>query len=243
MTATDTIAYLAQHWDRLTGAVQTDNKDSILCFGDIVKLYTTARAYHSLDHLVELFKQSEALTFDDPVSVGLAIFYHDAVYGDESRALLKIPADASNEEQSARLAEEQLTAMGFAPQTINRVTSLVRMTETHKADPADRDAALFLDMDMSILGTPAAIYARYAGQVRQEYKQYDAKTFCAGRLAFLTQTLASGKRMFLTDLYEDRYGAQAKINMETEKRHLESTGTPYGLTAYKPSAPANPAVT
>lgn len=238
MTTNDTVTYLAHHWDRLTKPA--DHKNAILCFGDIVKLYTTARAYHSLDHLVDLFKQSEELTFDDPVSVGFAIFYHDAVYGDESRRLLNIPADASNEEQSARLAEEHLTSLGFAPQMINRVTSLIRMTETHKADPADHDAVLFLDMDMSILGAPAHIYERYARQVRQEYMQYDAKTFCAGRLAFLTTILESGKKLFLSDLYEERYSKQAKANMEAEKRHIETTGMPYGIKTLLISGNSSP---
>lgn len=243
MPQLDPIEYLAQHWDCLTDTVKADKRSSILSFGDIVKLYTTDRAYHSLDHLVELFKQSETLTFDDPVSVGLAIFYHDAVYGASSRALLGLDNNASNEEQSAQLAEEQLRALNFSQSTIDRVTSLIRMTETHKADPADHDAALFLDMDMSILGAPAHIYERYAGQVRQEYMQYDAKTFCAGRLAFLTSTLASGKRLFLSNLYEERYGAQAKANMEAEKHHIEKTGTPYGLKtsvipgSYGPTGP------
>lgn len=193
------------------------------------------RAYHSLDRLVALFLQEEELAFDDPVAVGLAIFYHDAVYGDSSRAMLNIPADASNEEQSAQLAERQLAGLGFHQATVARVAELIRLTETHQADPTDHDAALFLDMDMSILGTPAPIYERYAAQVRQEYAQYDAQDFCAGRLAFLTATLAAGKRVFLTDLYEGRCGAQAIINMETEKRHIEATGTPYGIKASPPA--------
>lgn len=230
----DPIKYLATQWDRLMDTAHASKKKSILCFGEIAALYSRGRAYHSLNHLVEMFRQAETLSFNEPTSVGLAIFYHDAVYGETSRMLLNIPATASNEEQSAQLAEQHLPLLGFDAPTIARVASLIRMTEKHDTNASDHDAALFIDVDMSILGAPPHIYERYAGQVRQEYMQYDDKSFCFGRLQFLTTTLDAGKRLFLTNLYQEHYGPQAEQNMIAEKRHLETIGTPYGFATRSP---------
>lgn len=225
--------YLAEHWAALMSTVKPDKACADTCFNNISSLYSGAgRYYHTLDHIAALMKQADTLKFDDPVSVKLAIFYHDFIYGQASKHA------GSNEEQSARAAISHLKSLGFDKKVIDRVAQLIRLTERHKTDPADRDAALFLDMDMSIIGVRPDAYKIYAWQVRQEYSQYNDQLFCMGRLDFLQTTLSSGKSLFITDLYEDKYGRQAKANIMAERHHIKTYNTPYGVpigSALKPS--------
>lgn len=222
----DTVSYLAAIWERQEQGLNVSYRNSVWAFGDIIARYRSGepdehRFYHTIDHLNDLMEKADTLSFKDERSVRLAIFFHDAVYKTNIYDLKNIKAGLkpSSEEQSALYAINQLSALGYPQQTIDRVADLIRMTLNHAADPSDRDAALFLDMDMSILGTDPAEYARYAANVRGEYISVDFPTFRAGRLQFIQQTLAQN-RIFITDEFEQAYGAQARINMEREKSVL-----------------------
>lgn len=223
----DPVSFLALCWDDLTQG--TRQHESAECFKTLMDLYGRGRAYHTTEHLVDLMRQADRLRFHDPVAVRLAVFYHDAVYGASSRAALGLPETGSNEEHSAQLAQKHLSTMGFPPNVVERVCALVRMTELHAADPADRDAALFLDMDMSILGASPEHYAAYTVQVRMEYASVSAADFAAGRAAFLDRTLA--RRFFITDHYETALGEAARTNMRRERADLAALMPP-------PPAPA-----
>lgn len=226
-----------RQWHSLMDAIKAPESRRMLYLASVLSLYSRGRHYHNLRHLDDLLQQADKLEFENPAAVRLAIFYHDIVYGRTSRAMLEIPEDSglSNEAHSAALADEHMKKMGCDQALRRRVVSFIRMTETHQADPADRDAALFLDMDMSILGASPARYARYAAQIRAEHADVPQDQFCAGRKKFLERTL--GTRFFMTDLYEKKLGAQARRNMERELAHIVSTGTPFGLPDKTPRPP------
>lgn len=230
-TQQDPVSLLAARWDALMQRHNVSPRAGMMCFGDIVALYTRGRAYHTLDHLVDLFTEMDRHDFADADTVAFAIFYHDAVYGPIARMMLNIgdaQSATSDEDLSARMAQEHLSAMGIAPAMADRVAALILMTGAHRCDPeADRDAALFLDMDMSILGAAPARYALYAAQIRQEYSHIDRDAFCAGRKEFLERTLTAG-RVFITDTYHASHGAQAAQNLRAEMNHLEATRRPFG---------------
>jgi predicted metal-dependent HD superfamily phosphohydrolase len=222
----DAIGYLAAIWEKQEQGLNISHQDSVLAFGDIIARYSSGepdehRFYHTVDHLNDLMQTADLLSFKDERSVRLAVFFHDAVYKTNIYDLMNMKAGRkpSNEEQSALYAINQLGALGYPQQTIDRVAALIRMTQNHTVDPLDEDAALFLDMDMSILGADPAQYARYAANVRGEYISVDIPTFCAGRLQFVEHTLAQN-RIFITDKFEQACGAQARINLEREKSVL-----------------------
>ena len=84
---------------------------------------------------------------DDPEAVEAAIWFHDAIYDSKAK---------DNEAQSAALAEKKLAGRAD-PDRLRRILAMIIATATHELPRFDdahsiRDAALFLDMDLSILG-------------------------------------------------------------------------------------------
>src|SRR5436190_6446236 len=118
------------------------------------------RAYHSFAHVGEVLAQYDAVAsgpgWMQPDEVFLAILYHDAVYEAGRR---------DNEARSAALAREAI-ARWLPGQGIDaaRVAHLVEATARHGAlspETVDREAALFLDCDMAILGAEPARFDAY----------------------------------------------------------------------------------
>ncbi len=71
---------------------------------------------------------------------------------------------------------------------IYRVTQLIMLTEGHQlTDDSDNDAKLFLDMDLSILGQPWAVYQHYANHIRKEYARVAQADYQHGRKSVLAK--------------------------------------------------------
>ena len=130
---------------------------------------TPARAYHNLGHVHEVLRHYAAVAagpgWTQPAEVYLAVLYHDAIYE---------AGRSDNEARSAELAlahiARWLPDMGVdAP----RVAELIRLTARHgqlAGDALDRDAALFLDCDMAILGAEPAVFDAYDRGIATEYR-------------------------------------------------------------------------
>lgn len=204
---------LGRRWQSLTHRLGAE-ADASRQIGDrLVDAYSAPdRQYHGLKHLDFLFGEIERLAnrIRDPDRLELAAWFHDWIY-DTQRS--------DNEERSADTAIEMLTEMGVSPGFAGRVAALIRMTKAHISE-GDSDDDLFLDMDFAILGAPADDYDRYAQQVRAEYGWVPDEFFDAGRAEFLRSVLAR-RRIFLTDVYEDEFGAQARNNVTREIARLE----------------------
>jgi predicted metal-dependent HD superfamily phosphohydrolase len=166
------------------------------------------RAYHTLEHLVQIFEKLEqhAETTRDPLRLAFAAWYHDAVYD---------PRGADNEERSAARAEAELKRMTADPQLPNRVAQLILATKSHHKGADDADGDLFLDIDYSILGAGPDAYKIYAAQIRGEYAHLSDDRWRVGRAAFL-KTACERTPTFRTGLFEGAYGAQARANMAAE---------------------------
>ncbi|WP_411833429.1 N-methyl-D-aspartate receptor NMDAR2C subunit [Pseudoxanthomonas mexicana] len=119
------------------------------------------RHYHTLQHLEEClghFEAARALA-QRPHEVEMALWFHDAIY--DVRA-------GDNERRSADWARQALTAAGVAADSVDRIDDLIMATR-HDAAPADADARLLVDIDLSILGAPRPRFDEYERQIRQEY--------------------------------------------------------------------------
>ncbi|WP_281450916.1 DUF4031 domain-containing protein [Paenarthrobacter nitroguajacolicus] len=140
------------------------------------------RKYHSRTHLLAVLEALDILT--EPAlparSVALAAWFHDAVY--EGVA-------GQDEEESAVLAEDRLTAAGLAPADVAEVARLVRLTSTHRPEPGDHAGALLCDADLSVLGGDEQSYARYLAAVREDYAHVGDADFAKGRAAVVRQLL------------------------------------------------------
>lgn len=176
------------------------------------------RAYHNLDHVRAVLRHwrevHEGPGWTDPASSFFAVLYHDAVY---------VPGRGDNEARSAVLAREQLARWQTAVDA-GRVASLIELTAGHgRLSPVDvdRDAALFLDCDMAILGAPPAEFAAYDRAIAAEYRGVvPAWMYRLNRRRFLKGLLAR-ERLFLSAYFHERCDAQARVNLRravTEKR-------------------------
>jgi predicted metal-dependent HD superfamily phosphohydrolase len=162
------------------------------------------RAYHTLQHLDECLEAlaRERMHATRPAEIALALWFHDAIY-DVHRH--------DNEEQSAEWAQDALLAAGADADAAGRVHALV-MATCHHAQPEDADAQLLVDIDLSILGAPAARFAEYERQIRVEYAHVPPEVFEPRRREILGRFLARDP-LYLTASVRDRLEAQAHLNL------------------------------
>lgn len=190
---------LLARWRKLAGeGADALGRDLIAAYGE------PRRHYHGLSHVEWLLEEADrrAASIVDPAFVAYAIWFHDAVY---------IPGEPDNEARSAAWAREALAGDPRA----DRIAHVIEMTKRHDQGEAAGDAALFLDMDMAILGAPWDEYRAYAAGVRAEYAHIVDPAFAAGRGAWLAAQLER-PRIFRTDLYESEIGQTARDNMKWE---------------------------
>jgi len=179
-----------------------------------------SRHYHSIEHIDALLALVEEYRplLSDPQAVEAAIWFHDAIYNSQAK---------DNEERSADLAAHRLTGKLEATR-LDRIVTMILATAKHelpelKSAAALRDAELFLDMDMSILGAAADIFDRYEAAVRKEYAWVPEAAWVTGRRAVLRSFL-DRPFIYLSVEFRDRFEAQARENISRSLSALERTG-------------------
>lgn len=184
-----------------------------------VRYNETQRAYHTLDHLKQLFGQFEQIKpcLHEPHLIALALYYHDVIYD---------PRCSDNELKSAEYAIEALRC-SVSEDQCQSIYALIMMTATHQIDTlanGDKisDAAYLLDMDLSILGAPWSEYDQYAQAVRQEYVHVAKENYRVGRIAVLEKLLAHSS-LYLTAYYHTRLEKQARKNIKREISFLHAS--------------------
>lgn len=167
------------------------------------------RHYHGIGHIEALLSLLDEYrpTFSDPEAVEAAIWFHDAIY--DSRA-------KDNEARSAALAREKLAETASA-ERLDRIAAMIEATATHSVpeiepETARRDAALLLDMDLSILGAAPETFDAYEAAVRREYAWVEEPLWAAGRGAVL-KTFLEREHIFHTDVFRHRFEKKARENL------------------------------
>jgi predicted metal-dependent HD superfamily phosphohydrolase len=167
------------------------------------------RHYHDLSHIAALLALSRqhAGAITDYAAVEAAIWFHDAVYDTRK---------TDNEAQSARLAL-QLLAGAAADERLECIVAMIRASANHRvprsleASAAD-DCALFLDMDLAILGSPAEEFAAYEWAVRREYEWVPDQEWVMGRSRVLRGFLAR-PRIYASAQFHGSHEAAARSNL------------------------------
>lgn len=171
-----------------------------------------SRGYHDTRHLAEVLARLEELadngTDFDRVPVGLAAWFHDAVYDGERDA----------EERSAAWAEDALVDL-TEPAVVAETARLVRLTETHRPDARDANGCALSDGDLAILAAPPDRYSDYVGDVRREYAHLADDVFHAGRADVLRDLLAK-PQLFHTAYALAHWETAARSNMRAELEQL-----------------------
>lgn len=198
---------LRNHWPLLGHEVVRDRL--LAAYGE------ERRGYHDLTHLAEVLDHVETLAAAadgdiDVEAVVLAAWFHDAVY----------EGAGDDEERSAALATEELTAAGLDPQRVAEVARLVRLTATHRPGPEDRNGQVLSDADLAVLAADPERYAGYVAGVRAEYAHVADGDFRRGRAAVLRELLAKPS-LFHTAAARDRWEDRARANVSRELAGLE----------------------
>jgi predicted metal-dependent HD superfamily phosphohydrolase len=176
---------------------------------------TPERAYHNFEHVAEVLAHFESVPhWDDPVSVAVAVLFHDAIY---------VAGRPDNELESARLMHSLLAETPLdMPCDLARAESLILLTARHGSmcdGSFDLDTAHFLDCDMAILGAEPARYQRYEQQIGDEYAAVPAQLFRAGRMRFLEKLLSS-PRIYLSETFATRLEQRARANLTSALKAL-----------------------
>jgi len=197
----------SQLWHTATNAAPPTN-----AFPRLVALYSEPqRHYHTLLHIEDClgeFDRAKQLA-TDPAAVELAIWFHDAVYD---------PRAADNEERSAELAKDWLSDVHASDALTDSVGRLVLATKNHEAS-LHADAALLVDVDLSILGKPPGQFWQYERQIREEYAWVEKPVFAAKRAEILRRFLAR-ERIYQTEIFFHRMEAQARANLQAAVQRL-----------------------
>lgn len=206
-----------EHWRESLTELELDPAAGEPCYHGLLKRYAEAgRYYHGLAHLEALFHWFETYRSElqEPALVCLAIWYHDAIYSTLRKG---------NETRSATLATRQLQALGLKAEGLDKVALMIRQTADHHGPllSEDRDLAWFLDFDLSILGTEPKVYARYAENIRKEYRLIPALIYNAGRSKILHKMLETDY-LYYTPAFRRSHEKQARKNLLHEIRQLEA---------------------
>ena len=160
--------------------------------------------YHDLRHLEEVLDRLDVLAAAgvafDATSVGLAAWFHDAVYD----------GAPDDEELSAQWAERALPAT-YA----DEVARLVRMTVDHRPAADDLAGEVLSDADLGILAAPAERYDDYVAGVRADFAHVADDDFGAGRAAVLRDLLGRAY-LFTTPQARELWEDAARANVERE---------------------------
>jgi predicted metal-dependent HD superfamily phosphohydrolase len=173
------------------------------------------RHYHNLTHIDQLLATIARFNhqLEDPITVKLAVWFHDFIY--DSHA-------SDNETQSAKAAQELLTSIGESATTIDRVQHLILATQGHQIDANDLDQSIFLDADLTIFGVNPVRYQAYQQAIRQEYNWVSPADYQTGRIQVL-QSFLHRDRLYCTDLLFTELESIARSNLKQEISELIST--------------------
>ena len=175
------------------------------------------RHYHDLRHVEALLGHASACAdaIGDRDAVEAAIWFHDAIYDTRRN---------DNEERSAALAEARLAGTVEASR-VARIAAMIRATAGHVCpDFADaaarRDCALFLDMDLAVLGSADADFDAYEAAVRREYDWVAEPQWRRGRRAVLEGFLAR-QAIYATARFRASHEARARRNLARALARLD----------------------
>jgi predicted metal-dependent HD superfamily phosphohydrolase len=175
------------------------------------------RAYHTRVHLRECLEQLEtALPHAAPLEhatsaseIAIALWFHDVVYD---------PTRHDNEAVSADRARAALLDSNVTPAIADRIHALILATR-HAVAPVAPDEQLLVDVDLAILGAPAARFDEYETQVRVEYSWVPGFLFRRERRKILQQ-FVERPRVYQTAYFFEMLQTRARTNLRRSIEQL-----------------------
>ena len=165
------------------------------------------RHYHTIAHLENII--SDLNEVKDKIihwdSILFAVFYHDIIYK---------ASNSTNEADSAKLAFQKLSEIGYPSEEINKCSNMILATISHERSE-DNDTNYLIDTDLAILGSNPYEYQKYAEQIREEYSIYPDFIYNPGRKKALQHFLNMGQ-IYKTQYFINKYEKKARLNIQNE---------------------------
>ncbi len=165
------------------------------------------RHYHDQRHLRECLAMWTRWRDHSPHAgeVAIALWFHDAIYDSQA---------SGNELNSAAWAARSLARVGADSDTAQRIFDLVMATQDDApaALGSSPDARLLVDIDLSILGSPAERFDRYDQDVRKEFAWVPGFRYQEARARVL-QGFLDRPRLYHGEHAIALLEAQARINL------------------------------
>ena len=180
---------------------------------DVQKRYgENGRFYHTLTHIHHALTVAHSVRneINAWTAVQLAVWFHDVIYD---------PRANDNEVQSAIYASYHLQQWQIPKPLIQKVNQLILATKDHLQSGLDSDSALFLDVDLAILGAAPKRYDSYARNIRNEYAFVAESAYRQARrqvlLSFLNRPF-----IFQSPTLQRRFETAARANIQRELNNL-----------------------
>lgn len=166
------------------------------------------RFYHTLTHIDDFLKILNGYEnrIHNRESMTFACIYHDIIYD---------TTKIDNEEKSSDYAGGVLSNLKFSENLILMTKKLIISTKNHIPSDDTFDSKIFLDGDLSILGTDKEKYSLYSRSIRNEYSWLCDEDYHKGRKNILEKFLGR-ERIFYTDEFYELYEKKARNNIMNE---------------------------
>lgn len=162
------------------------------------------RHYHDIGHLKHCLEALglAAAQSGDPVTLELAIWFHDVVYD---------PGAKDNESRSAEVFA-RLVGPYMAPTRVDRIRTLI-LTTMHREQPEVGDERFIADIDLSSFAKTWPQFLTDCENLRAEEPNQSDVDFFSAKIPFY-RGLLQRRRLFNTLPFQLRYEAQARENIK-----------------------------
>ncbi|MEM8718126.1 MAG: hypothetical protein AAGE84_02300 [Cyanobacteria bacterium P01_G01_bin.39] len=212
---TPLISQLRASWFDALEQFQADPNLAESVFANLIKAYSDKKRHyhnlHHLQHILDSLTEVQALIVHFP-ALQLCAWFHDYIYD---------PQAIDNEMESAIAAEKILSKLRVNFDTLRLAQQIILSTRKHEPFLEETDNLIFLDVDLSILGTSPDKYLAYSQAIRQEYSHLSDRDYQTGRQQVLTQFLVKD-RIYYTDYFYQKLESSARENLQTEINNLVS---------------------
>jgi predicted metal-dependent HD superfamily phosphohydrolase len=221
----DVLTTLLSQWNKATCGLEISSAIRDEWFHRLWQLHTQDTShYHTPVHLLEMIgylyivleyqhrhnTDSPPTTLEednDEQAILLSIFFHDAIYN---------PKSATNEEDSAAFFESFAHESKMTQSLQAKVSTFILATKAHKvSEHNSASLALFLDLDMAVLGKEAHAYMAYASLIRKEFNFVPHHTYCEKRAEVL-DTFLKNAAIYGTMLMRQALEERARSNLRNE---------------------------
>ena len=185
-------------------------------FSGLMRRYKVpTRHYRTSAHLLRVVTEFERVKeeFDRPYRVLAALFYAQSVSNvqpEKSADYWKFVAENAIgiENKMAVIAVRDMIALSGPHPSIDR--------------PHDRDTALFLDIELAIIGSEPSAFDESGSAFRRECREhYTDDQWAMVRIDCFLDPLLQSKTIFYTPEFEAHYGERARANLMEERVQLQ----------------------